>query len=81
MPRYYLDFLDGENNLIDTQGQEFDDDETARLAARKMLAQRAPIEILRGGETALCVRIRQHGTRFIFCARLTLCEEIQRLDS
>lgn len=64
------------------RGQNFDDDEAARgLAARKLLAQRAPVEIMRGGETSLCVRIRQQGVRFIFCARITLCEEIQRLDS
>jgi hypothetical protein len=36
---------------------------------------------MRGGETSLCVRIRQQGVRFILCVRMTLCEEIQSLDS
>lgn len=80
MPRYFLDYLDGANDQIDVAGRDFDNDELASLAARSMLAGRACLEILQGGEAVLSVRVRR-GPTPIFAVTLSLSEDSFRLDA
>jgi len=81
MPRYYLDYLDGEHDQIDVLGHEFEDDEMARSAGRQMLAERVCVDILRGGEETVCVRVRREGSTRMLGTTISVTEELQKLDS
>lgn len=80
MPRYFLDYFDGSNDQVDVGGTDYHDDEAAKAAARAMLAERACLEILRGGDIIFCVRVRCKATP-IFSVTLSTTEETYRLDS
>jgi hypothetical protein len=80
MPRYFLDYHDGANDLIDVEGRVLDNDAQATLAARSMLAERVPFGILRGGEAVLRVRVRR-GSTPLFAVTVTTSEDIFRLDA
>lgn len=80
MPRYFLDYHDGANDFIDVRGRDLDSDAKAMLAARSMMARRAAVEILRGGEAVLRVRVRR-GSTPIFAVTIATTEDIFRLDA
>lgn len=50
MGRYYFDYLNCGRDQIDVRGVEYDNDDAAQMAARAMLAERAPNEIIHGGD-------------------------------
>ncbi|WP_442859479.1 DUF6894 family protein [Bosea sp. Tri-49] len=74
MPRYYLDYQDSFHDLVDVDGRELDNDRHAAVAARSMLAGRACLEILRGTDAVISVRVRR-GPTPLFCVRLVITEE------
>ena len=79
MGRYYFDYLNCGRDQIDVRGVEYDNDAVAQMAARAMLAERAPHEIIQGGDPVATVRVRR-GSVPIFSITFSVTEAISRLD-
>ncbi|AZO81855.1 MULTISPECIES: hypothetical protein [unclassified Bosea (in: a-proteobacteria)] len=74
MPHYFLDYQDSFHDLVDVDGRELDNDEHAATAARSMLAGRACLEILRGADAVISVRVRR-GPTPLFSVTLAITED------
>lgn len=72
MPHYFIDTSDGHLPLIDNEGQEFPDDETARRAALDALPDMARDELPDGDHRTFAVSVRNAGGRAIYSAKLML---------
>jgi len=71
MPWYFIDSLDGNVDVVDYEGQDLPDDETARTMALKALPDMAKDRILEGDERLFSVFVRRDG-HTIFSSTLTL---------
>ncbi|WID99298.1 hypothetical protein QO058_14275 [Bosea vestrisii] len=80
MPRYFFDIFDGESDCVDIGGRELQDEAAARTLALQTLADIAKVDILRGGEARITVRVRRNSVT-LYSATMTLGEQWIRLDS
>ena len=58
MTRYYFDFHDGEGVLLDEEGRELRDLETAEVAAAHSLARMARAEFIDARQRTLAIHVR-----------------------
>lgn len=72
-------YLNCGRDQIDVRGVEYDNDDAARTAARAMLAERVPNDIIQGGDPVATVRVRR-GSVPLFSITLSVTEAISQLD-
>lgn len=80
MPQYLFDLISGDKHQVDLAGVELPDDDAARDAALRSLADLARQDIPRGGDSSICIVVRR-GPVPIYSATMTLTDQWLRLDS